>query len=126
MSVKRNGKKDLEAAPGALVRSQIEAAPLLAKTKVTRRNFADYRDKMLMLWTPAILPEFMRAIERGLRQNEPRALQLAAEIFEFTSKAAGVSVTNNILNANMNAATASATASGRGIDAILRDLARPE
>lgn len=62
-----------------------------------------YQKKLLALFAPAVLPEMMNAVRRGLEGNDPAAVKIAAEMYSLLSgKTSGVNILVQQNNAQDN------------------------
>jgi len=96
----------------------MQGAPLLRRTKVGRRGLASYQEGMLLLFSPALLPEYFQALLQGVKDRDPQAMKLVAEMYNYVQpKGGGISITNNMIQNSMG------PSQDRGFDVIMRSLA---
>ncbi len=97
---------------------EILRAALLAKRKRLNKNtLANYQENVYLQLSPHILLEGYQAFCGLLKEKDIGAVRIWAEMFNMISKNTGVTINNNIINAN-----GQGISGPRGFDVLIRQI----
>ena len=89
-------------------------------TRLSPRKLRAFQRQLLAAFAPTADPEFLEAVRLKFNQGDTGAMRLYAEMRNYITKGAGVSVTTNVNNDNSQKTV---VAAGGGFDQIVRALA---
>ena len=117
----KNGKSKSPPTPAGAVPEYVQAARLMQRRKVTKRQLPNFTEAMMLLHAPEAQRLAWKALLEGAAAGDKDFVRMALEIFEILkAKGGGISVTQQILQQN---AIAGADAPVIGCDAFIRQLA---
>lgn len=75
----------------------VERSPLVRRKRaLAPGQLSAYIEKLTLLYTPSLLPEFFRALHRQVQAGDKDALKLVAQMYEFV-KTSGISIVNTLV-----------------------------
>lgn len=99
-------------------------APVLMKSKITRKAMAKYLEAVLVAYAPHILPELMKSALEGTVNGDIAKMKMAAEIYGLTSSKTGpvVQVLQQVVNGSED--ESADRGHSRSLDAVIREQAK--
>jgi hypothetical protein len=95
-------------------------APVLVKSKITRKALASYLESVLVAFAPHLIPELMKSLLEGTVDGDLQSMKMTAEIYGMTAGNKGGTIVQVLQQNVTNAQTPEEHGYRRSVDNILR------
>jgi hypothetical protein len=70
--------------------------------KLTKETLPQYAEDQLASKATTIIPDLLDSVSQLVKKQNPKAMEMAAQMYNIIPKSSGVSIFNNIQNNNIN------------------------